>query len=70
MARPKTAPSAHRKQIAITLPPELISKAKAYAEMGGGSVSGMVEATLTDFLAKMDRELERKFSPRTHERTH
>ena len=62
MPRPRTNPDAHRQQIALTLPPLLISKAKAFAEMGGVPVSRMVEEALTNWLQDAEEALRRKFS--------
>jgi hypothetical protein len=59
MSRPKINPSKRRKGINLTLPPLLISKAKAYAEMSGESVSVMVEVSLGDFLDRLETELKK-----------
>ena len=57
MSRPKINPTMRRKDLNITLPPTLISKAKEYAEISGESVSALVEVSLIYFLEKMEREI-------------
>jgi hypothetical protein len=65
MARPRTNPAAHRKNIALTLPPDLILKAKACAEISGVSVSEMVEVALTSLIVKVEKRLEEKHLPKS-----
>ena len=60
MSRPKINPTMRRKDLNITLPPTLISKAKEYAEMSGESVSVMVEVSLGDFLDRLETELKKQ----------
>lgn len=59
MSRPRINPEMRRKNLAITLSPKLILRAKAFAELGKVSVSEMVEVTLTEFINKTERELKR-----------
>lgn len=54
------AESAARKDIALTLPPQLIERAKSVCELGGWSVSSVVEKALTNYLNALDREIGRK----------
>lgn len=63
MSRPKTKPELKRQNLNVTLSPNLIGKAKAYACMSGYSVSSMVEASLGDFLLKLERELKKNHLP-------
>jgi hypothetical protein len=60
MPRPRINPNAHRKDIALTLPPQLIERAKLVCELGGWSVSSVVEKALTNYLNALDRELGRQ----------
>ena len=60
MPRPTLPKQLHRQQIALTLPPRLILRAKAFAEIGKVPVSRMVEGALNDWLDKVERELRRK----------
>ena len=62
MARPRTNPATHRKNIALTLPPELIEWARAASESSGQSISEMAEKSLTDYL-------NRNFYPNLIDRT-
>lgn len=60
MARPTLPKEFHRQQIALTLPPRLILRAKAFAEIGKVPVSRMAEGALNDWLDKVEKELCRK----------
>ena len=60
MPRPRINPDTHRKDIALTLPPQLIERAKTVCEIGGWSVSSVVEKALTNYLNALDREIGRK----------
>ena len=60
MPRPTLPKQFHRQQIALTLPPRLILRAKAFAGLGKVPVSRMVEGALNDWLDKVERELRRK----------
>lgn len=53
MPRQRIKPESHRKEITLTLPPMLISEAKAIAELSGMSVSAMVEMALQDALKRL-----------------
>lgn len=63
MPRPRINPEHHRKNLVITLPPDLIGKAKAYAAFGGETVSAWVEALLSDSIAKLERTLANRVEP-------
>jgi hypothetical protein len=67
MPRPRITPAAHRKDIALTLPPQLIERAKAVCELGGWSVSSMVEKSLTRYMDALDREVNRQCAERLKE---
>jgi hypothetical protein len=58
--RPRLNPDTHRKDIALTLPPQLIERAKTVCEIAGWSVSSVVEKALTNHLNALDREIGRK----------
>jgi len=60
MPRPRTNPKAHRKNIALTLPPHLIERAEAVRGVAGWSISSMVEKSLTRYLDALDREVGRQ----------
>lgn len=60
MARPTLPKQFHRQQIALTLPPRLILRARAFAEIGKVPVSRMVEGALNEWLDKVEKELRRK----------
>jgi hypothetical protein len=60
MTRPTIPKRFHRQQIALTLPPSLILRAKAFAELGKVPVSRMVEGALNDWLDKVEKELRRQ----------
>ena len=64
MPRPRINPDAHRKNIALTLPPQLIERAKTVCELGGWSVSSVVEKALTNYLNALDREIGRQCAER------
>jgi hypothetical protein len=67
MPRPRINPNAHRKDIALTLPPQLIERAKLICELGGWSVSSVVEKALTNYLNALDREIGRQCAERVKE---
>jgi hypothetical protein len=67
MARPQTNPNAHRRNIALTLPPELIERAEAVRGLAGWSISSMVEKSLTRYLDALDREVGRQCAERLKE---
>ena len=46
MSRPKLKTGAKRENVTLTLPPDLISEAKAIADLAGMSVSKIVEILL------------------------
>jgi hypothetical protein len=57
MPRPRTNPNAHRRNIALTLPPQLIDRAEAVRGVAGWSISSMVEKSLTRYLDALDKEV-------------
>jgi hypothetical protein len=62
MPRPRINPYAHRRNIALTLPPKLIERARAASDKSGMSISAMVEKSLGEYL-------ERNFYPNLIDRT-
>jgi hypothetical protein len=58
--RPRLNPDTHRKDIALTLPPQLIERAKSVCKIAGWSVSSVVEKALTNHLNALDREIRRE----------
>ena len=60
MARPKIKTDRQRKNIALTLPPDLIERAKLYCDVFGLSVSAIVEELLTKHLNAIDRQVKIK----------
>jgi hypothetical protein len=64
MPRPRINPKSHRKNIALTLPPQLIDRAKTVCEIGGWSVSAVVEKALTNYLNALDREIGKQCAER------
>jgi hypothetical protein len=67
MPRPRINPNAHRKDIALTLPPQLIERAEAVRGVAGCSISSMVEKSLTRYLDALDREVGRQCAERLKE---
>jgi hypothetical protein len=57
MGRPKLNPNSKRKNLAITLNPSVIHKAKALAALGGISLSEMIEMLLMDMFDKFEKKL-------------
>jgi len=60
MPRPKLKQGSHRKNIALTLPPNLIDEVKTICAIGGWSVSAITEKALTYYLAALNRKIGEK----------
>ena len=61
MARPKTNPEKHRKNVAITLDPDVLLPARALAASKGRSLSQLLDGLLRQWLSDQqpsDKELE------------
>lgn len=56
MGRPKLNQNSKRKNLAITLNPSVIHKAKALAALGGISLSEMIEMLLMDMFDKFEKD--------------
>ena len=54
MARPKINPEKHRKNVAMTLDPDLLLQARALAAKKGRSLSQLVEQLLNKWIATLD----------------
>ena len=52
MPRPRTNPDKHRKNVALTLDPDLLTRARALAAQNGRSLSQLVEQLLVDWVRK------------------
>lgn len=50
MSRPKTDPKTHRKNVALTLDPHILSSAKAICKLNGWSLSRTVDMLLKDWM--------------------
>ena len=62
VARPRTNPDKHRKNVAITLDPDLLLQTRALAASRGRSLSQLLEELLRSWLARegpSDSELEK-----------
>ena len=62
VARPRTNPEKHRRNVAITLDPDLLLKGRALAAAQGRSLSQLLDELLRSWLDKQDpsdAELER-----------
>lgn len=59
MARPRIKKENHRKNIALTLPPDLINRAKSTCSVYGWSVSSTVEIALRNYLDGVDRKIKK-----------
>jgi hypothetical protein len=61
MPRPRTNPDKHRKNVALTIEPELLMRCRALAAQKGRSLSQLVDQLLRDWLLKVgpsDSEIE------------
>lgn len=50
MSRPKTDPKTHRKNVALTIDPHVLSSAKAVCKLNGWVLSRTVEMLLKDWM--------------------
>ena len=61
MPRPRTNPDKHRKNVALTIEPELLMRCRALAAQKGRSLSQLVDQLLREWLLKVgpsDSEIE------------
>lgn len=52
MARPKTNPAKHRKNVAVTLDPDLLGEARALAAYRGRSLSQVLDDLLREWIVR------------------